>query len=139
MTAEALGAGGRIALVGPTLHDVRSVMVEGASGLLNLPWRTAPVFEPSRRRVSFPGGAVAMMFSADRPERLRGPQFHAAWGDELCAWGRAEEALSNLRLGLRLGATARLAEPRCLSAPGLEQRKSPPGEPGGLIVVGRCS
>ena len=105
--AEGLGAGVRIALVGATLHDARSVMVEGASGVLNLPFRNGggrggARFEPSLRRVVFPGGAVGMLFSAEEPERLRGPQFHAAWGDEVCAWGRAGETLANLRLGLRL-------------------------------------
>ena len=105
--AEGLGAGGRIALVGATLHDARSVMVEGASGVMNLPFRNGggcggARFEPSLRRVIFPGGAVGMLFSAEEPERLRGPQFHAAWGDEVCAWGRGAETLANLRLGLRL-------------------------------------
>ncbi|WP_051651286.1 terminase large subunit domain-containing protein [Brevundimonas bacteroides] len=120
--AARLGAGGRIALVGATMHDVRAVMLEGPSGLMNLPFRTAPRLEASRRRVVFPGGAVGVMLSAAEPERLRGPQFHAAWGDEFCAWERPEEALAMLRLGLRLGhpggAIARDAVPRCLSADG---------------------
>jgi phage terminase large subunit-like protein len=114
--ARGLGSGARIALVGATMHDVRSVMVEGPSGLMNLPFRSGLRFEPSLRRVVFPGGAVGMLFSAEEPERLRGPQFHAAWGDELCAWGRGAETLANLRLGLRLGADARDAVARCLSA-----------------------
>lgn len=119
--ARGLGSGARIALVGATMHDVRSVMVEGPSGLMNLPFRPGGgraglKFEPSLRRVVFPGGAVGMLFSAEEPERLRGPQFHAAWGDELCAWGRGAETLANLRLGLRLGADARDAVARCLSA-----------------------
>ncbi|MDP3406517.1 MAG: terminase family protein [Brevundimonas sp.] len=101
--AARLGAGGRIALVGATLHDVRSVMIEGPSGLMNLPFRTPPRLEVSRRRVVFPGGAVGVMLSAAEPERFRGPQFHAAWGDEFCAWEKAEEALALLRMGLRLG------------------------------------
>jgi len=79
------------------------VMVEGPSGLLNLPWRSGARYEPSLRRVRFPGGVLGLVFSAEEPERLRGPQFHCAWGDELCAWGRAEETLAMLRLGLRLG------------------------------------
>lgn len=102
-TACRLGAGGRIALVGPTLHDARTVMVEGPSGVLNLPWRSGATYEPSLRRVRFPGGATGLLFSAGEPERLRGPQFHAAWGDEVCAWERGAEALAMLRLGLRLG------------------------------------
>uniref|UniRef100_UPI0025E5EA13 terminase large subunit domain-containing protein n=1 Tax=Brevundimonas sp. TaxID=1871086 RepID=UPI0025E5EA13 len=88
-----LGAGGRLALVGATLHDVREVMVEGASGLVGLPrWTRAdgswdgPVYEAGRRRVRFPGGAYAYAFSAEDADSLRGPQFHAAWADEFCAW-----------------------------------------------------
>ena len=102
--AARLGDGGRIALVGATMHDVRAVMVEGPSGLMNLPYRTPPRLESSLRRVVFPGGAVGVMLSAAEPERLRGPQFHAAWGDEFCAWERPEEVLAMLRLGLRLSA-----------------------------------
>ena len=107
-TAGALGGGGRIALVAPTLHDARTVMVEGPSGVLSLPWRAGAAYEPSLRRIVFPGGAQAHLFSAQEPRRLRGPQFHAAWGDEFCAWGRAEETLAMLRLGLRLGQGPRL-------------------------------
>ena len=109
--ADVLGAGGRIALVAPTLHDARSVMVEGPSGVLNLPFRSGAVFEPSLRRVRFPGGALGLLFSAEEPERLRGPQFHAAWGDEVCAWGRGEETLAMLRLGLRLSSGAAVVGP----------------------------
>ncbi|MFA4893325.1 terminase large subunit domain-containing protein [Brevundimonas sp.] len=107
-TARRLGAGGRIALVAPTIRDARTVMVEGPSGLLGLPWRFGARFRSSLRRVEFPGGAVGLLFSAEEPERLRGPQFHAAWGDEFCAWGRCEETLAMLRLGLRLGDGPRL-------------------------------
>lgn len=107
-TAARLGAGGRIALVAPTLHDARAVMLEGPSGVLNLPYRSGATYEPSRRRVRFPGGAVGLLFSAEEPERLRGPQFHAAWGDEVCAWRSAVETLAMLRLGLRLGDEPRL-------------------------------
>lgn len=102
-TATRLGDGGRIALVGPTLFDARTVMVEGPSGVLNLPYRSGATYTPSLRRVRFPGGAVGLLYSAGEPERLRGPQFHAAWGDEACAWERGGEALAMLRLGLRLG------------------------------------
>jgi phage terminase large subunit-like protein len=97
--------GARIALVGPTLHDVRSVMVEGASGVLAA-MRTrgeGGVWAPSLRQVAFDNGAVVQCFSADEPDSLRGPQFHAAWGDEVGAWPRAGAVLPNLRLGLRLG------------------------------------
>ncbi|MFN3669289.1 MAG: terminase large subunit domain-containing protein [Brevundimonas sp.] len=108
--AEALGAGGRLALVGPTLHDVREVMIEGPSGIRSLPrWsrRTRPVYEPSRRRLVFANGCVAQAFSAEDPDSLRGPQFSGAWADEFCAWPAvgargAGETLALLRMGLRL-------------------------------------
>jgi len=102
----------RLALVGATLHDVREVMIGGPSGLLSLPrWvgGERPVYEPSRRRLRFPNGAEAWVFSAEDPDSLRGPQFEAAWADEFCAWARPEETLAMLRLGLRLGEDPRLA------------------------------
>ncbi|MEZ5938134.1 MAG: terminase family protein [Hyphomonadaceae bacterium] len=98
---------GRFALVGATLNDVREVMIAGPSGLLSLPNRAAPVYEPSRRRLTWPNGAIAYAFSAEEPDRLRGPQFHAAWGDEFCAWARPAETLAMLRMGLRLGGAGR--------------------------------
>ena len=102
--AERAGADFRIALVGETAADVRQVMVEGESGLLACarPDRR-PRFEPSKRRLTWPQGAQAFLYSADDPEQLRGPQHHAAWCDELAKWRRAEETWSNLQLGLRLG------------------------------------
>ncbi|WP_298160406.1 terminase family protein [Brevundimonas sp.] len=124
--AARLGAGGRIALVGATLHDVRAVMVEGPSGLMSLPYRTPPRMESSLRRLVFPGGAVGVMLSAAEPERLRGPQFHAAWGDEFCAWERAEEALAMLRLGVRLGSPWAERSPRPLRLAGCRRRSPPP-------------
>ena len=83
--AERLGAGGRLALVGPTLHDVREVMIEGPSGLRALPrWTraTRPAYEPSRRRLVFANGCIAHAFSAEDPDSLRGPQFSAARSEE---------------------------------------------------------
>jgi uncharacterized protein (TIGR02594 family) len=72
----------RIALVGKTLADVRNVMVEGQSGLLAIhPAHERPEFEPSKRRLTWPNGAIAELFSADEAEALRGPQFTAAWCD----------------------------------------------------------
>lgn len=100
----------RLALVGPTLHDVREVMIEGPSGLLAMaPKAARPTFQSSRRKLTFKSGAVAYAFSAEDPESLRGPQFHAAWADEFCAWPRGLETLAQLRLGLRLGDAPRLA------------------------------
>lgn len=106
--AERVRAGcRRLALIGPTLHDVREVMIEGHSGLLSLE-RSRPRYEPSRRRLSWPNGAQALCFSAEDPESLRGPQFDAAWADELCYWRYADEALSALAHALRLGASPQL-------------------------------
>ena len=99
----------RFALVGPTLHDVREVMVEGPSGLKALPERSKrPRWEAGRRRLVWQNGSEAHAFSAEDPDSLRGPQFHHAWADEFCAWRRPEAVLSNLRLGLRLGGDPRL-------------------------------
>ncbi|TMJ04737.1 MAG: ATP-binding protein [Alphaproteobacteria bacterium] len=97
-----------IALVGESEHDVREVMIEGASGLLRAgPWRERPAWSPTRRRLEWDNGAVAQAFSADDPESLRGPQFDAAWCDELAKWRRAEDAFDMLQFGLRLGARPR--------------------------------
>jgi len=100
----------RIALVAETAADARDVMIEGESGLLACcPSWARPRYEPSRRRVTWPNGAVANSFSADDPDQLRGPQFDAAWADEIAKW-RYEAAWDNLMLGLRLG-----VDPRCVA------------------------
>lgn len=97
------GKARRVALVAPTAGDARDVIVEGESGLLAIcpPW-CRPRYEPSKRRLTWPNGARAFLYSADEPERLRGPQHDAAWCDELCAW-RYEAAWDMLMFGLRLG------------------------------------
>jgi len=96
-------APGIFALVGPTQHDVREVMIDGVSGLRELPGRVRPHYERSRRRLLWDNGAMAYAFSAEEPERLRGPQFEAAWADEFCIWPRPSETLAILRMGLRRG------------------------------------
>ena len=99
---------GRIALIGETLSDARDVMVEGVSGLLAIHGKAErPQWQPSRRRLSWPNGAVAQIFSAEDPESLRGPQFDAAWGDELAKWNYAEATWDMLQFGLRLGVQPR--------------------------------
>ena len=105
-TAEPVG---RIALVGETYHDVRDVMIEGESGLLNLPGchRARPLWLPSRRRLVWGNGAVAQAFSAEEADSLRGPQFGAAWCDEVAKWRLAEAAFDMLQFGLRLGTRPR--------------------------------
>lgn len=100
----------RIALIGETEHDVREVMIEGVSGLLAVHARDArPQYLPSRRRVEWKNGAVAQAFSAEDPESLRGPQFSAAWADELAKWRHAEATFDMLQFGLRLGERPRQA------------------------------
>jgi phage terminase large subunit-like protein len=100
----------QIALVGESWNDAREVMIEGVSGLLSIHARwERPQWEPSRRRLEWPNGAVAYAFSADDPESLRGPQFDAAWCDELCKWRRAQAAFDMLQFGLRSGANPRAA------------------------------
>jgi phage terminase large subunit-like protein len=103
------GRRSRIALVAPTAADARDVMVEGESGLLAIspPW-FKPLYEPSKRRLTWPNGAIATVFTADEPERLRGPQHDGAWCDELAAW-RYPDAWDMLQFGLRLG-----DDPRCV-------------------------
>ncbi len=77
----------RIALIGETIGQVRSVMIEGMSGLLSVhePGQR-PKFEASRNQLVWSNGTIAQMFAADDPDSLRGPQFDAAWCDELCKW-----------------------------------------------------
>ena len=101
----------RIALVAATAADARDVLVEGESGILAVapPW-CRPVYESSKRRLTWPNGAIATTFSAEEPERLRGPQHDAAVCDELGSWSRPE-TFDMLQFGLRLG-----RKPRCLIA-----------------------
>ena len=97
------GEAQHIALVGRTPADVRDVMVEGESGLLNVfPPDKRPLYEPSKRRVAFHTGAVATVYSSENPEQLRGPQHDTAAVDELGTF-HSPEAFDNLQLGLRLG------------------------------------
>lgn len=103
----------RIALVGSSLHEARSVMVEGESGLLSIgaPWRR-PSYESSVRRLTWPNGAQAFLYSAGEPEALRGPQHSHAWCDEIAKWdnmsNRALSTWDNLLMGLRLGSDPKL-------------------------------
>lgn len=102
-----------IGLIAPTAADARDVMVEGESGLLSVCWAEdrdrhgtlmgVPVYEPSKRRISWANGARATLFSAAEPERLRGPQHAAIWADEAAAWVYPE-AMDMALFGLRLGA-----------------------------------
>ncbi len=102
------GRARRLALVGETYDQARDVMVFGDSGILACsPPDRVPTWEAGRRRLRWQNGAVAQVFSAQDPEALRGPQFDAAWADELGKWRRGEEAWDMLQFCLRLGTAPR--------------------------------
>jgi phage terminase large subunit-like protein len=104
----------RFALVARTAADVRDVIVEGESGIMNVtPPSERPLYEPSKRRLTWPNGNTATCFTADEPDSLRGPQFTHAWGDEVAAWRQTPDAagmtaFDNLRVGTRLGRNPRI-------------------------------
>lgn len=102
------GRARRVALVGETLDQVRDVMIFGDSGILACsPPDRRPDWQATRRRLVWPNGATAQAFSAHEPEGLRGPQFDAAWVDELAKWKRGREAWDMLQFCLRLGSDPR--------------------------------
>jgi len=137
VTAQALGvppfadrAHRHIAIIGEDAHDVREIMIEGISGLSRVnPYWAVPCWMQQRKRFEWPNGAAAYAFSADDPDSLRGPQFDAAWLDELAKWRHAEATFDMLQFGLRLGERPRqvitttprpipllkklIADPRC--------------------------
>lgn len=100
-----LGSEARIALIASTASDARDVMIEGESGLLACARRRGidVTYEPSKRRVSFGNGAIATAFTAEKPDRLRGPQHTFAWCDELSSWEYDIETWDMMLFGLRLG------------------------------------
>lgn len=90
-------------IVGPTAGDVRDTMIEGESGILACaPALFRPKYEPSKRRLTWPNGGVTSVFSAEEPDRIRGPNTGYAWGDEWAMWRHITEATDNLELTLRL-------------------------------------
>ena len=93
-----------IGFIGATASDVRDIMIEGESGILakSPPW-DRPHYEPSKKKLTFNNGAVCKLFSAEEPDRLRGPQFYKLWGDELAAWKYDRETWDNAQMALRLG------------------------------------
>jgi len=94
----------RIALIGETIDQVRDIMVFGESGILACsPPDRRPEWQPSRKRLLWPNGAEAQIFSAHEPEGLRGPQFDGAWVDELAKWKKARDTWDMLQFALRLG------------------------------------
>jgi predicted phage terminase large subunit-like protein len=100
----------RISIISPTAADARDVAVEGESGILAIspPW-LKPVYESTKRRITWPNGAIASLFSAEEPERLRGPQFDFNWSDELAAWDQSTQQMvwDMMNFGLRLGKNPR--------------------------------
>jgi phage terminase large subunit-like protein len=93
-----------IALVAETAADVRKVMVEGPSGILRCsPPEFMPLYEPSKRQLTWPNGAQAFTYNAREPGQLRGPQHDFAWSDELAKWRYAQDTWDNLQMGLRIG------------------------------------
>lgn len=101
--------GARIAIVAPTSADVRKTCIEGESGLIA---RAPPSFivdyNRQEMKVTFANGAAAYGYSAEEPNRLRGPQHNLAWCDELAAWRYLDDTLDMLMMGLRLGKTPRI-------------------------------
>jgi phage terminase large subunit-like protein len=90
--------------VAETSGDARDVLVEGPAGLLAIhPKEFRPLYEPSKRRLTWPNGAQATLYNAVEPDQLRGPQHDAAWGDELAKWRYMQETWDQLQFGLRLG------------------------------------
>jgi predicted phage terminase large subunit-like protein len=94
----------RVALIGQTQADVRDVMILGESGILaSSPDKARPTYEPSKRLLTWPNGAIATAYSGDHYGQLRGPQFDGAWIDELAKFREPEATWDHLMLGLRLG------------------------------------
>ena len=96
--------------IGATAGDARDIMIEGESGILKSspPW-DMPKYEPSKRKITWKNGAYALVFTADEPDRLRGPQCYASWCDELASWRYPEDTWDNMMMGLRLG-----NDPKCI-------------------------
>ena len=96
--------GARIALVGASEDEVRRVMIEGSSGILeHAPIGGKPLWEPSRGVLTFPSGAQAFVYSAANPDGLRGPEHDYAWCDEIAKWAKDVATWDNLKMGMRRG------------------------------------
>jgi len=99
----------RIGLIGATGADVRDIMLEGESGLIvTAPPGKRPLYEPSKRRLTWPNGAVGHLYSAEEPDRLRGPQHYYVWADEPAHWPLVTAVWDQMLFGLRLGAHPRV-------------------------------
>jgi phage terminase large subunit-like protein len=94
----------RVSIVGADASVVRDIMIEGESGILSVyPFWNKPVYEPSKRRITFKSGAIATIFYGSEPDKSRGAQSDLIWCDEFIKWRYTEETLDNLLLGLRIG------------------------------------
>jgi phage terminase large subunit-like protein len=126
---------GNLGIVAPTAADARDVMIEGPSGILAVcpPWRR-PVYEPSKRRITWPNGAQVAVYSAEEPDRLRGPQHEAMWCDELAAWQQLDDTWNMLQFGMRMGTRPQVlitSTPR-----GLKFLRDLEAEPNTVTVLG---
>jgi len=93
-----------ISLVGATAPEVRTIIIEGESGLLSIfPPDFQPVYEPSKKQIKFPNGAIANIFYGSEPELSRGAQSDLVWMDEVCKWKYPQDTFDNIMFGLRLG------------------------------------
>jgi predicted phage terminase large subunit-like protein len=102
--------GSRGLFIGATASDVRDILIEGASGIMALcPPDFRPLYEPSKRKLTFPNDTTVNLRSADEPERLRGPQFHWGIADEIASWRYAQQAWDMIMFGLRLGDAPQMA------------------------------
>ncbi|WP_221939390.1 terminase large subunit domain-containing protein [Streptomyces sp. 130] len=100
--------GSRGALVAPTASDCRDIMVEGESGIMACALPGLAQYEPSKRRITLANGSILTCYSADEPDRLRGPQHHYGWLDELASWRHLQHAWDMLQMGMRLGEHPRI-------------------------------
>lgn len=99
----------RIAVVAATGADVRDTCLEGESGILTISRPgNMPHYEPSKRRLTWPNGCIGHTFSAEEPDRLRGPEHGFAWMDEPAHWPLVQQAWDNLLFGLRIGKRPRI-------------------------------
>jgi len=99
----------RLSLIGATGPDIRDTMVEGVSGILatSRPDQR-PLWEPSKKKLTWPNGAIGQCFSAEEPDRLRGPESGFVWADEPAHFPLVDEVWSNMLLGLRLGSSPKV-------------------------------
>ncbi|WP_416385482.1 DNA-packaging protein [Tsuneonella sp. CC-YZS046] len=130
----------RIALAGASMAETRAIMVEGESGILAVsPPHCRPLFEPSLRRLTWPNGARAFLYSAAEPEGLRGPQHSHGWCDEIGKWdasgGRALRTWDNLLLGMRSGEDGRIVATTTPRAVPLVQRLIAEAETGEVAIT----